>query len=110
MASRLADGASTLLGAILAATPLALWIAWTATVLFIVVAVATASAMLLVLLAERAQRGTGRAAAGSGQVVLPEEFVEEIHRLFPLTYHHSGAPAARYRRVMDRLSRMTGAR
>ncbi|MEW6687971.1 MAG: hypothetical protein AB1452_02660 [Pseudomonadota bacterium] len=109
MPHRFADSVAVLLGVVLAATPLALWIAWTPAVLAVVVAAALASASLLVLLHELAPPQAG----GQPQVErpgLPEEFVEEIHRLFPLTYHHSGAPAARYRRAMDKLSRMIRAR
>ena len=95
-----------MLGAILAATPVALWIAWSATVLFIVVAVAIASAGLFVLLVERAQRTARQSPAAAGKVMLPDEFIAEVHELFPLTYHHSLLETARFRRAMEKLSRM----
>jgi hypothetical protein len=103
MPRRLADYATALLGVILAATPLALWVAWSPAVLFLVLAVAIGSAGLLVLLNQL----DGQAApAASGRVGLPEEFVAEVHELFPLTYHHSHRPAARFRRAMAKLSRL----
>jgi hypothetical protein len=97
------------LGMILAATPVALWIAWTATLVVCVMLVAIVSAALFVLLTERLrQRGqnqSGREGAGSG-VILPDEFIEEVHRLFPLTYHHSRLETPRFRQAMKRLSRL----
>ena len=106
MADRLTAAATTLLGAILAATPVALWIAWSATVLVIVVAIAIASAGLFVLLADLPQRGASRSPAADGRVVLPDEFIAEVHQLFPLTYHHSMLETARFRRAMQKLSRL----
>jgi len=97
---------TTVLGAILAATPLALWIAWTATVLLIVVAVAIASAGLLVLLTPRTLEQAPPARDGAA---LPDEFIAEVQRLFPLTYHHSLRETARFRRAMEKLSRMISA-
>ena len=106
LANRLVAIATTLLGAILALTPVALWIAWTATVLFTVMAVAVVSAGLLVLLTELAQPAANRSPAVDGRVVLPDEFIAEVHQLFPLTYHHSMHETARFRRAMEKLSRM----
>ena len=67
MAHWLIDAASGLLGAILAATPVALWVAWTPTVLFVVVAAAIAGAGLLVLLHEFAH-GEARQSGASDQI------------------------------------------
>ena len=106
LADRLTAAATTLLGAVLAATPVALWIAWSATVLFIVVAVAIASAGLFVWLAELAQRNARQTHVADGWVVLPDEFIAEVHELFPLTYHHSMLETARFRRAMEKLSRL----
>ena len=106
LTDRLTAAATTLLGAILAATPAALWISWSPTVLFIVVAVALASAGLFVLLAELAERTTRQSPAADDRVVLPDEFIAEVHELFPLTYHHSMLETARFRRAMEKLSRL----
>jgi len=100
MPHRLTDHATALLGIVLAATPLALWVAWSPAVLFLVLAVAIACAGLLVLLNHL---GGQSAPAATGRVELPEQFVAEVHQLFPLTYHHSHRPAARFRRAMRRL-------
>ena len=101
---RLAAAASTLLGVILAVTPVLLWVAWTDTVLFIVVAVAIVSAGLFVSLEERLHRPSD--GPGVGNARLPDQFVDEIHQIFPLTYHHSMRPRAPFRQTMEKLSRM----
>ena len=109
LADRLTAAATTLLGAILAATPAALWIAWSTKVLIVVVAVAIASAGLFVLLTELRHPSAGRSPAADGRALLPDEFIAEVHELFPLTYHHSRLETTRFRRAMERLSRMINA-
>ena len=106
LSERLAAAASTLLGVILAVTPVMLWVAWTETVLFIVVAVVIVSAGLLAALEERLHGPSGGPGAGVGSARLPDRFVDEIHQIFPLTYHHSMRPRARFRQTMEKLSRM----
>jgi hypothetical protein len=106
-AERLSSCGETGLGLVLAATPVALWIAWTETVLLSVMAVAVVSAALLVLLTDFSRRTIDDPLGGvgaAGKVALPDEFVDEVHRLFPLTYHHSLVGRARFRRAMERLS------
>ena len=93
--------ATTLLGVILAVTPAALWIAWSATLVFAVMAVALASSVLLVLLTEASPPSRD---GKDGRATLPEGFIDEVHRLFPLTYHHSSAGPSRFRLAMKRLS------
>ena len=99
----LARGATTLLGVILAVTPVALWIAWSATLVIAIMAIAMLSALLLAALTES---GAPRHDGASGRVALPEEFIDEVHRLFPLTYHHSAAGPSRFQRAMSRLAHM----
>ena len=84
---------------ILAVTPAALWIAWSASAVFVVLGTAVVCAGLLVLLTESSPQ-----AANDDRVALPEGFIDEVHRLFPLTYHHSAAGPARFRQTMKRLS------
>jgi hypothetical protein len=110
-AERLSSIAEAALGLVLAATPVALWIAWTETVLLSVMAVAVISGALLVLLTDFSRRpaeGTRAAGGVERTAVLPDEFVDEVHRLFPLTYHHSLVEKARFRRAMERLSSLIG--
>lgn len=107
LAERFGHIAATGLGIVLAVTPVALWIAWTATLVVCVLLVAIVSAALFALLTERLARRTGNQSGREGtgsRVLLPDEFIEEVHRLFPLTYHHSRHETARFRQAMRRLS------
>ena len=108
LAERFGGIVATALGMVLAVTPVALWIAWTAALVVWIMLVAVVCAVLLALVesslpSARKQRD---AAGAGGRVILPEEFVEEVHRLFPLTYHHSRHETARFRQAMKRLSRL----
>jgi len=86
----------------LAATPVLLWIAWTPEILLGVMLASVLCAGVLVLLTESSP-GQG---AGSAQRTLPPEFIDEVHQLFPLTYHHSRRETPRFRRAMKKLSRL----
>lgn len=96
-------------GIILAVAPVALWVAWTPFVLLVVLTVIVVSAALFIVLygcqhpAAEDQRVTP---GNSSRAVLPDEFVEEIHRIFPLTYHHSRLETVRFRGAMERLRRL----
>jgi hypothetical protein len=107
LVERCLTGAESGLGIVLAVTPITLWVAWTPSILMVAVAVAVISASLLVLLNRRRGSASPEAArhTDDSQPVLPDGFVEEIHQIFPLTYHHSRSGPARFRRAMDRLGR-----
>ena len=79
---------------------MALWVAWSASLVLAVMAAALVAAGLLVLLTE----SSPPQADSGGRVTLPPQFVDEVHRLFPLTYHHSARGPLRFRRAMKRLS------
>ena len=107
--NRIASIGVTACGIILAAVPLALWIAWTRVGFLIVLVVAVASVVLLGVLLPRLPSGNDQPQIGHDdemRTVLPNEFVEEIHKISPLTYHHSGIEKVRFRRAMNRLRRM----
>jgi hypothetical protein len=89
------------IGIVLASTPLLLWIAWTPTIVVGVMATAVLCAALLVLLTE-----SSREQAGKARTPLSPEFIDEVQQLFPLTYHHSLHETQRFRRTMNRLSRL----
>jgi hypothetical protein len=97
--------ATTMLGITLAVVPLALWVAWTETVLLGVLTVGAASAVLLVVLAEREAAMPDAPHRSEARPVIEDESVAEIHRVFPLTYHHSLRPRARFLRAMEKVSR-----
>ncbi len=93
--------AQILLGMVLAATPLALWVAWSPALFVGTLALCALSAALLVLLSEPAARD-----AEDG-VRLPEAFLDEVQGLHPMIYHHSGRRSSRFQRAMRRLARLT---
>ena len=100
-AKRLRRIAETGIGVVLAVTPVLLWIAWTPAIVVGVMATAVLAAALLVLLTESSGDHGGEA-----RRQLPPEFIDEVHRLFPLTYHHSLHETPRFRRAMKRMSRL----
>ena len=106
MCRRLVSIGITVLGIVLAAVPLALWVAWTRSAFLIVLAVGAACVVLLGVLISRLPSNTDGSTSENcdePRPVITDEFVEEIHGIFPLTYHHSRIEKARFRRAMDRL-------
>lgn len=106
MRYRFASIGVTACGIVLAAVPLALWVAWTPFGFFLVLAAGAASLVLLGILMSRLPADVEHSEEPRRDetgAALPDEFVEEIHKIFPLTYHHSTIERARFRRTMDRL-------
>jgi hypothetical protein len=104
VADRLKAIGMTALGIILCIIPLALWVAWTETVLFMVLAAGAVSALLLVFLADAGTSAVEQPRRdGTTPEALTDESVAAIHRIFPLTYHHSVTETARFRRTMDKV-------
>lgn len=106
LARRLRGWGTALLGIVLSLVPLALWVAWTETMLAMVVAAGAVCAILIVLLADSGtehEEGRRTRDGPTGQNALPDESVREIHRIFPLTYHHSLHERARFRRAMEKV-------
>lgn len=109
MTNRFASIGVTVCGIILAAVPLALWVTWTPFGFLTVLTVGAVSVVLLGVMASHLPPDIDdpeRRRNDETKVVLPDEFVEEIHKIFPLTYHHSLIEKARFRRTMDRLRRL----
>jgi hypothetical protein len=100
-ARRLRYMGEAVIGIVLAATPVLLWIAWTPEILLGVMLVSVLCAALLVVLTESSQDQ-----GGDVPRALPPEFVAEVHELFPLTYHHSRHETPRFRRAMKKMSRL----
>lgn len=96
----------TLLGIVLSLVPPALWFAWTETGLFVVVAVGIVSAVGLVVLADYGSEGVDdqhAAADVARRRALADQSIVEIHRVFPLTYHHALVEKTRFRQAMERV-------
>jgi hypothetical protein len=107
MAKPLRHAAEIVLGFVLAATPVTLWIAWTATQVVCGMLLALLCAALLALLVESAPEGEHQA---GGSAALPPEFIEEVQKLYPLTYHHSQHETQRFRQAMQKLAELAGVR
>ena len=109
VAVRFASVGVTVCGIVLAATPLALWVAWTRNGFLVVLATAAVCVVALGVLLTRMPRDDESVDGGNGdgaRTRLPDRFVEEIHAIYPLNYHHSRIEKPRFRRTMDRLRRM----
>lgn len=106
MSSRLRNSFTTLLGIVLALVPPALWVAWTERALLIVSLIGIISAGLLIALTEDEERGA-ETSTESGRQVLSDDSIADIHRIFPLTYHHSLSRNARFDDAMDRVRNRT---
>ena len=93
--------AQTGIGMALAATPVALWIAWSPAMLAGTLVASVLCAGLLVLITEPVAHGSEDGAR------LSEEFVEEAQSLHPMIHHHAGhRPSSRFQRTMRRLARL----
>ncbi len=111
--TRLIDGLANLglnlLGATLMITRLALWVARTETVRFIALATGVMAGALycvLVRYEKPADLAHGESAFNGPTETVPDAFVEQLHGLFPLTYHHRRLGNPKFQRKMDRLKRL----
>ena len=110
--ARFADGLVTLglmfLGVIVMVTPLALWVAWTDTILFTVLASGfTAGALYCVLIYFEKPPPSGRHGytTDNRDRILPEQSISELQKLHPFVHHHRPSGGPIFRKVMQRLSR-----
>lgn len=99
------------LGVVLAAVPLALWVSWSQAVfLAVVMGCAVALAAFVALAwsgqAEGQAHRAGRRTAG--QVIANPEFIAELQRLMPFTYHHRRLGDSRIRRKLARARTLMG--
>ena len=104
LADRIVTPILVVLGFVLLVTPLALWAAWSETVLLIVLAAGAAAAVLYCLLARfelPAPPAEGNAALRPE--ALPDDLLEELQSLHPFVYHNRLTREGRARRVMRRL-------
>jgi hypothetical protein len=107
LAGRVISTAMTVLGIVLALVPLALWVAWTEIMLMIVLAVAFVAAALLTVLAEFENNRAVEVNGGRSREAFTEESIAEVHRIFPLVYHHSLNKNARFSGAMERVRHLT---
>ena len=104
IADRILTPILVVLGFLLMVTPLALWAAWSETVLLIVLATGAVSAVLYCLLARfESPDPPEQAAAAVRTEPLPEELLDDLQSLHPFVYHNRLTREGRARRVMRRL-------
>ena len=94
--------AQTLLGAVLAATPVLLWISWSPEMLAGMLLASLVCGGLLVLVTEAHPESVRE-----DGLRLSAEFIEEAQTLHPMIHHHSGRrPTSRFQGTMRRLARL----
>ena len=110
--ARFADSLITLglmlLGLVLMVTPLALWVAWTETILIVVLATgATAGVLYCVLV--RFERPANPAQSEPSDYVrvenLPDKIIEDLQRLHPFIHHHRPSGGSKFHAAMYHLKR-----
>jgi hypothetical protein len=106
LAGRFGDATLTVLGVILLVLPLALWVAWSKLVFVTVLTVGAIALGLICLITSLEDTNAGharRAERTKPLIVVTDKFFEELHRLYPLTYHHRKTGSRKFRKAMKRL-------
>jgi uncharacterized membrane protein len=106
LATVLRQTAVTVFGLVLLVTPLALWIAWTDTVLVVVLAIGAVAGVLCSLLAGDRDAGAtdrGEVAGPERAPVVSDRFLAEMTGIGPWIYHNRISADPGFRRKMDRL-------
>lgn len=96
------------LGLILMATPLAIWVAWSGTVLVIVLATGTAAGVLYCVLVrfEKPASTKGREApAKAPPEGLPEPVMDELQKLHPFVHHNRQSESPEFHAAMRRVKK-----
>jgi hypothetical protein len=97
------NAALLLLGLVLAAVPLALWLVWSEPLFYGVIAVFGLALPLYLVLSRFEEPGNSTRPAPPPQI--GPELVDEMQRLMPLIHHHHRRGTARFNRAMARLRR-----
>jgi hypothetical protein len=95
-----------LLGLVLMVTPLALWVAWTDTILFVVLAAGVSAGALycvLVHFEKPAHPGQGEPAGHVRAKTLPDKIIAELQELHPFIHHHRSSGGPKFQIAMDHL-------
>jgi hypothetical protein len=100
--------AATSLGLVMAATPLALWVAWNQTVFILVLVVFAAAVVLFSMLPVYDEPGVSdwrdhRDAESTAR--LSDEFLSELSNMGPWVYHHRRLGDPDFQRKMDLLKK-----
>ncbi len=97
-----------LLGWVLMATPLALWVAWTETI-FLAVLMTGATALVLYGVLDRFERPANPTQSESSDYVrariLPVKSIVELQNLHPFIHHHQPSGGSKVHTAMNRLKK-----
>ena len=99
----------TALGIVLAMTPLALWVTPTEILFVAVLAIAAMAGVLICVLAgyeDSVLKHQSELPKSKPMATLTDQFIEGLHGLFPLTYHHRRLGDPDFQRKMDGLKRL----
>jgi hypothetical protein len=97
-----------LLGLVLMVTPLALWVAWTDTILFVVLATGVTAGVLycvLVHFEKPAHPGQGGLSDDVRAKILPEKIIVELQKLHPFIHHHRPSGGPKFQTAMYHLKK-----
>lgn len=95
------------LGIVLALTPLALWVAWSEQGWLLVLAIG-AAAFIGLLICHWLSDDDRPASGGSKRANVSDEFLAELSRMGPWTYHNRLTGHARFKKKMARLRKLLG--
>ena len=108
LANRLINLGLILLGLVLMATPLALWVAWTETI-FLGVLATGATALVLYGVLDRFERPANSAQSETSDYVRakiwPAKLIVELQKLHPFIHHHRPSGGPKFRTAMSRLKK-----
>jgi len=106
----LLHAATTLLGLVMVLTPLALWVAWSETMLLAVAAVGAVATLALLLVRRLTDRDGGTADGAARRHARPPEvpdaFLKELSGMGPFTYHNRLTGDRKFRLKMARLRKL----
>ncbi len=97
-----------LLGFVMVVTPLALWVAWTDTILLAVLATGVAAGVLYCVLVRFERPATPAQVGTAGDVRvenLPEKMIRELQKLHPFIHHHRPSGGPKFRAAMLHMKR-----
>lgn len=95
--------AATILGLVMAATPLALWVAWNQTVFVLVLAMFATALVLFSILSVFEEPRTRDRRNSAPTTRLSDEFLSELSSMGPWIYHNRLPGDPGFQRKMDRL-------
>ena len=101
--------AMVFLGIVLALTPIAFWVAWSEQGWLLVLAIGAAAFIGLLVCHWLTEDDRPAASGKSDRAGVSDEFLAELSRMGPWTYHNRLTGHARFKKKMARLRKLLGA-